>query len=307
MSEATAFILGLAVLIGFWLYKSVRVVKAAEAGVVTTFGKPEKAVESGLIFIPFPLCDLIVFPTSKQELEFNTRILTKKDKGHSAVNVTVHLSLRFRYPTRMRPMELPLLLKTVKIINSLESEYLHSLFMEPVVDLVEDVCQEFDWERLYHDRKEFNTDIKDRLDNLLKNDRHNILVESQIRNVSILLTNLELPQELEAAISKPESASLEADAEAIKVRKVAAAKADAKRMDAQAEKERVDEVYSSILGKKHWTPAEGAAIRGIEGREEMAKGDGVYIVSDDLASGLAASIPIAHIMADAMKGPGKKK
>lgn len=275
MYEMLAFFMGLAILIGFWLYKSLRIVGASEAAIITTFGKPEKAVGSGLAFAPYPFCGLIVFPTTREELEFDTKILTKKDRGHSAVNVRVHLSLRFRYPARENA-ELPHLLHTVKVISSLDRKYLTSLFMEPVVDLVEEVCQGFNWERLYHDRNKFNQEMVNELNSLAPD---NILVESQIVDVNVLLTNLELPPELEAAISKPESATLESEAEAIKIRKIAAANADAKRLDAAAEKKRVEDVYSAIHGGSKVTKEDGRAIRQMEAFEEAAKGESNMIIS----------------------------
>lgn len=277
MYETLAFFMGLAILIGFWLYKSLRIIGASEAAVITSFGKPEKAVGSGLVFVPYPFCNLIIFPTTREELEFDTKVLTKKDRGHSAVNVKVHLSLRFRYPTRTD--ELPQLLDTVKVISSLDHDYLISLFMEPVVDLVEEVCQGFNWERLYHDRNNFNQKMEEELLSLTPD---NILVETKIQGRNVLLTNLELPPELEAAISKPETATLESEAEAIKIRKVAAANADAKRLDAAAESKRVEDVYKAILGLDPDTKidkADGRAIRQMEALERAAQGESNMIIS----------------------------
>lgn len=274
---------GILILIGGYVACSFTEVKQNERVLRCLFGKAISMANPGLAFTPLGLITLVKFPTKRQELQFETTIMTQEERDddnkliHSATEATVKLSFRWQWPSTYRGM-----VDAYEMLGDpADREHLHDLLEEPVVDGAETAAATMSWRQLYERRQAFTNAATGHIAGL------RLITGSGLNRPRVILTEVILDEELTKALIKPEIAAREAEATANKAR----GEAEATRTKAEAEADRVGAVYAAIAGDDYQD--KGADLRKVEAMEKLAEGPGNVVISlPEVSEALTSAKPI---------------
>jgi regulator of protease activity HflC (stomatin/prohibitin superfamily) len=186
------------------------IIKENETGAVVRLGKPARVIKSGLKWIFWPLEKVILFPTSLIQLEFRLAgIITEQGEyngtKYGQANIGIEPALYFRWPENNN------LLETVKIVATPENiSSLNDLFEETILNAFRSAGGAVTWREIVKDRKEFSAKVLE----ALINDASDPINQARIprENINLVIKHVNLPEELEEAITKPEIARMEKEA-----------------------------------------------------------------------------------------------
>lgn len=276
----------LIVVCGYIVLFCLHVVRETERAVKVTLGNPVSVLESGLCFVFFPFQYLRRFSTEMIELGFREcHVVTKKDPKTECeqVRIGVESTLYFRWPCSDE------LVKVLRAIpNAEDIEKVKNLFEETVLDAVRSRGAEYTWKEMVGDRKGFAADVK----RSLFNDPDDPLVQAGIGEgtTRIVIQRVTLPEGLEGAISAPEIARLNAEADVKKAegeRKAIGLKGEGER-SAIKSRGRAEAEVRKILFDAIGKDPDRLVLEQLLTLREMAKGtSNTIFVPSEVASALA--------------------
>lgn len=233
-------------LLSIWLITGFTVVRENERAVKILLGWPYAIAESGLTWVPYFSHNIRRYETGVVELDGFKRagIITKKgrvageDRVYGPANIGADISFRFRWPQADAD-----LIQCVKMLpDPKDKPALTDIFEEQVLDDVRNVGGRKVWVELARDRKVFAQDVSNSLrekatDATGNPTEGNLIVDSRIVEPTVAIAHLDIPENLIAALTVEEEASLRktgviisAEAEGEKRRIEGAGTANARRL-----------------------------------------------------------------------------
>jgi regulator of protease activity HflC (stomatin/prohibitin superfamily) len=189
----------------FWFLLGFIQVRENENGVVVLLGLPRRVVSSGLRHIWWPFEKVVRFTTAIIEIKLpEAAIITKAGEyeglAYGAATIRVASSLYFRWPEENE------LLQTIRVIANPENQQtVKDLFEEAILDAVRTVGGNKTWREITANRKGIAKESAD----ILAKEPSEPLKLAGLKDLAVVITRVSLPDELNAAIIKPEVADLE--------------------------------------------------------------------------------------------------
>lgn len=203
-------ILSILLVFAVWLLLGFKIIRENENAVVVFLGKPRRTVTSGLVHTWWPFEYVRKFTTELMELEFRRAgIITKaaefEQQTYGAANICLDTTMYFRWPTGDN------LLETVKIVGNPENkDTVRDFFEETVLDAYRSEGGRVTWREITQDRKTFSDDVTAALIDEPSDPLNQARIPQE--SVRLVIKHLELPKNLEEAITKPEVARMEGEA-----------------------------------------------------------------------------------------------
>lgn len=178
-----------------------------EMALTDFMSKPIDMIESGLRYIAWPFMGINLFTLGLIELEFRAAtIITKKDGECCAAKIKAKATMYFQWPREKEG----LILALQAISDPLDIEAIKNMFEEAVLEAVRTVGGNNTWLTLTQDRAEFAREVLEQL----RNEPNDPIKLAGLKDVKIVIEDVELPIELSNAISAPQVAKLNAQATA---------------------------------------------------------------------------------------------
>lgn len=193
-----------------WVIKSIKIIGPKEMAVLVTLGKPTAVLDSGLNFVPYLICSLLKFSTKMFNFDYPAKEIITKAKRYKGVKygvqvITVDSVAYVRFPRGKDK-------KLIEIVRSdvpTEEKALKDWTEEVIIAVIRLVLGQKTWKECTEETDK----LKEEIENVFRK-ADGVLLKAGFKadDLRIVIKEIRLSKELEAALMAPEKKRLEKDA-----------------------------------------------------------------------------------------------
>jgi len=201
----------------WWVVKSIKVVGGKETGLILRFGKPVRVVGSGLCFVPYKVCKLVLFPTDVVVLDYGSReMLTAPGEwppgsGQTlpGVKAAIDITVEFYWPRKgdVHPVTgEPALIEAYRTLPppTVSASTLAEVFFDAILGILRQKVAQTPPAELIWNRGRLQTEV---LQECLTQPG-NPIREAGLERMLIVIEEIRLPKEFEETLPAPQIAAL---------------------------------------------------------------------------------------------------
>lgn len=268
----TLLIIAAAVLAVVYVFASFRQIEEENYTIWKLFGARMGMLEPGLRFVPLLVSEIIEYEKRRQRVVFPMDTWTKKTNGYKRVLVKIkEVVVEFEFSED----EDDLWNTYSRLGKPHEKDKIHRRIQSRVQEIIE---HEITRNRTYIGIQEESEEMNEAIDDAIDGSR--LVTRYCLVEIDVNIIDPTLPEDLQNSFHAPDVAKRQA--EALKTTKEA---------EAEAEKVRIEKVYSGILGDNFPREA-GERMRGLEALERLGEGGNTFFSIPEASELVKAAVPM---------------